>query len=66
MKFKPIIKDNAMLGAKIQVTAVELSIIRDALRIYSRNEKVNKVDSTLAEFLLDKTNFREELNYDSR
>lgn len=60
MKFKPIIKNSAMLGAKIQVTAAELLIIRDALRIYSNNEEVNKVDSTLAKFLLEKTNFREE------
>lgn len=60
MKFKPIIKGDAMLGAKMQVTAVELLVIRDALRIYSTNEEVNKVDSTLAEFLLEKTNFREE------
>ena len=49
-----------MLGAKMQVTAVELLVIRDALRIYSTNEEVNKVDSTLAEFLLEKTNFRGE------
>lgn len=60
MKFKPIIKNSAMLGAKIQVTAEELLIIRDALRIYSNNEEVNKVDSTLAKFLLGKMNFREE------
>lgn len=60
MKFKPIIKNSAMLGAKIQVTAAELLIIRDALRIYSNNEEVNKVDSTLAKFLLGKMNFREE------
>lgn len=60
MKFKPIIKGDAMLGAKMQVTAVELLVIRDALRIYSSNEEVNKVDSTLAEFLLEKTDFREE------
>ena len=60
MKFKPIIKGDAMLGAKMQVSAVELLIIRDALRIYSTNEEVNKVDSTLAELLLEKTNFREE------
>lgn len=60
MKFKPIIKGDAMLGAKMQVTAVELLVIRDALRIYSTNEEVNKVDSTLAEFLLEKTNFRGE------
>lgn len=57
MKFKPIIKDSAMLGAKMQVSAVELLIIRDALRIYSTNEEVNKVDSTLAEFLLEQTDF---------
>lgn len=57
MKFKPIIKDNYMLGAKMQVSAVELLVIRDALRIYSSNEEVNKVDSTLAEFLLEKTDF---------
>ena len=60
MKFKPIIKDSAMLGAKMQVSVVELLVIRAALRIYSINEEVNKVDSTLAEFLLEKTNFREE------
>lgn len=57
MKFKPIIKDSAMLGAKIQLSTIELLIFRDALRCYANNEEVNKVDSTLAEFMLEKTDF---------
>jgi hypothetical protein len=53
MNFKPINKNNVILGAKMKVDSSELTVIKKALEFYAFHEDTDNIDINLAKCVLD-------------
>ena len=52
MIYKPLINKENFLGAELRLTPVELLIVKDSLRQYTKNEYINHVDRIRAQLVL--------------
>ena len=52
MNFKPINKNNVILGAKMKVDSSELMVIKRALEFYAYHEDTDNIDINLAKRVL--------------
>jgi hypothetical protein len=53
MNFKPINKNNVILGAKMKVDSSELMVIKRELEFYAIHEDTDNININLAKYVLD-------------